>query len=117
MDNEIYKLVRTGHTENPETGERIQLTNEEMATVKWQAASERFAKKKHLLKDRVIIRHKIKVTRYGCNVFDVVDSKRASELCDKAPKEWARYNLKPAAPPALEQTETRTRKKQVDADV
>jgi len=94
MDIETYNLLRKGHTENPETGEPIRLSNDEMAAFKWKVAEEKFAKKKHKLKDLVIIRHNLKVTRYGCSVFDVVDNARAIQLCDKAPKEWVRVRLK-----------------------
>jgi hypothetical protein len=116
MNIETYNLLRKGHTEHPETGEPLRLSNEEMAAFKWKVAEEKFAKKKYKLKEMVIVRHNLKVTRYGCNVFDVVDNARAAQLCDKAPKEWTRFHLK-KEPVGVEPTETRTRKKTADADV
>ena len=115
MNQELYKLVRSG-AQYDENGERLDLSNKQMAEIKFEAAKQRYKKRPQLIQDLVIVRHKLKVTPFGCSVFDVVRSAEAVILCDKKPHEWERYKLA-AAPIGVETSEApapKTRVKKAD---
>jgi hypothetical protein len=114
INEKIYALVRTGQTRD-ENGYPIEVSNMQMAEIKLDAEKKRFTKRPHLISDLVVIRHKIKMSPYGCSMIDVVKSAEAVILCDKKPHEWERMNMTtPPAPVGVETSELpapKTRKK------
>lgn len=118
INEKIYNLVRTGQTRD-ENGERIEVSNKQMAEIKLDAKKKSLKKRSHLIPDLVVIRHKLKVTPYGCSVIDVVPSADAIILCDKKPHEWERMVIAPE-PVGMENKESpapKTRKKVDNGDV
>jgi len=94
INEKIYNLIRTGQTRY-EDGNRIEVSNKQMAEMKLDAKKKSLKKRPHLIPNLVVIRHKIKVTPYGCSVIDVVPSSDAIILCDKKPHEWERMVIAP----------------------
>lgn len=117
INEKIYNLIRTGQTRD-EDGERIEISNKQFAEIKLDAEKKRLKKRAHLIADLVVVRHKIKMSPYGCSMIDVVKSAEAIILCDKKPYEWERMTMNtPTAPVGVETSETtapKTRNKKVE---
>ena len=115
INDKLRSLVSTGQTFD-ENGERVTVTNKQMAQMKLDSAKARLQRRPQLIADLVVIKHKTKVTPYGCFVFDVVPSSAAITLCDKKPHEWERYQIAPEPVGMEEAAPKRSHKKMTTND-
>lgn len=93
MNTELYNLVKNGAT-HTEDGNRITVTNEEMAAFAWESHKRKLKKTPHRIAEYFLLRHKVAVTPYGSSRFTIEHKSRARILVADG-GDWENYTLAP----------------------
>lgn len=91
MNTELYNLVKKGATFT-EDGERITVTNEEMAAFAWESHKRKMKKTPHRIAEYLLLKHKTAVTPYGSSRFTIVHKTRSKHLLADG-GDWQTYTI------------------------